>query len=55
MVLARLECKMTREQWKNRKQKQPSHHYNVRNERLIYEVNKAFDWCEKKLSEMETK
>ena len=26
--------------------------YNVRDERLIYEVNKAFDWCEKKLEEM---
>ena len=26
--------------------------YNVRDERLIYEVNKAFDWCEKKLEEL---
>ena len=26
--------------------------YNVRDERLIYEINKAFDWCEKKLEEI---
>jgi len=27
--------------------------YMVRDEKLVYEINKAYDWCDDKLKEME--
>lgn len=41
-----------REGAKNRLRELMKYNYMDRDERLIYEVNKAFDWCDKKLEEL---